>query len=61
MLSILLTLLIIILIYGLVWYLFTIIPLPPQFLKLAQIVIAIALVLTLISLLLGYVPRININ
>ena len=52
MLSILVTILVMCLIFGLIWWIITLIPLPPPFGRVAQVVIAVIFVICLIYLLL---------
>ena len=51
MLSILVTILIMCLIFGLIWWIFTLIPLPAPFAQVARVVIAVIFVIYLIYLL----------
>ena len=52
MLSILVTILIMCLIFGLIWWIFTLIPLPAPFAQVARVVIAVIFVIYLIYLIL---------
>lgn len=52
MISLLITILILALIFGVVWWVLTLIPLPPPFLTVAQVVIALIFLLLIISYLL---------
>jgi len=54
MIEMLITLLVVLLILGLIYWVITLIPLPPPFVLLAQVVMAIIFVLVLISFLLPY-------
>jgi hypothetical protein len=54
MLSLLVSLLIACLIFGLIWWVVTLIPLPPPFANIVRAVIAIILVIWMISLLIPF-------
>lgn len=55
MIPILVNLLILILVFGLIWWLITqIIPVPPQFLWIVQVILVVILILCLIDLLAGF-------
>ena len=57
MIPLLLYILILVLVLGLVWYVVTtLLPIPPQFLRVAQVVIVVLFVVLLLSLLFGLVP-----
>jgi hypothetical protein len=52
MIELLVTILVVLLVFGLVWYALTLIPLPPPFLQVAQVVLIIAMILVLVAYLL---------
>jgi len=52
MIELLITLLVVILIFAIIWYAITLIPLPPPFGQIAQVIVLLVLVLVLISYLL---------
>ena len=59
MISILVTILVMCIIFGLLWWIVTVIPLPPPFARIAQVVIVVIFCIWLIYLLLpfaGYHP-----
>jgi hypothetical protein len=57
MIELLLTLLILVLIFGLIWWVFTsLIPLPDPFSKIAQVIIALIFILLLVGILFGGIP-----
>jgi uncharacterized membrane protein (GlpM family) len=53
MISILIYILILCLVFGVVYYVITLLPLPPPFALIAQVILALVLVLCLLDLLLG--------
>jgi hypothetical protein len=55
MLSLLVTVLIMCIVFGLLWWIFTLIPLPPPFAQIGRVVIVVIFCLWLIYLLLGLV------
>jgi hypothetical protein len=59
MASILITLLIYLIVLGAVWYIVRLLPLPPPFGRIAEIVIAVIALIVVLNLLLGFVemPR----
>ena len=57
MLSILVSFLILVLILSVIWWVLTLIPLPPPFRMVAQVVIAVIALIYLITLLLPYTVR----
>lgn len=59
MIELLVTILVVLLVFGLVWYALTLIPLPPPFLQVAQVVLIIAMILVLVAYLLplAHLPR----
>lgn len=59
MIELLISILIILLIFGVLWYCVTLIPLPPPFLTIAQLILALVLLLVLLGYLLPLVhyPR----
>jgi hypothetical protein len=54
MLSILISILVMCLIFGLIWWIISLIPLPPPFSRVAQVVIAVIFCIWLIYLLVPY-------
>lgn len=52
MIELLITLLVILLVFGVIWYAITLIPLPPPFLTIAQLILAVVLLLVLLGYLL---------
>lgn len=60
MITIVVNLLILLLIFGLVWYIITLIPLPEPFLKVAQIVLLVLLLLVLLGIFAGGVPLLKL-
>jgi hypothetical protein len=53
MINLLVTLLILCLVFGVVWWIISIIPLPDPFKKIAQVLIAVIVLIMLLSLLFG--------
>lgn len=54
MINLLVTLLVLVLVFGVVWWLFTsVIPLPAPFAKVAQVIIAVIFVLVLLGMVFG--------
>ncbi len=53
MISLLITVLIVFLVLGVAWWILTLIPLPPPFLTIAQVILALIGLLILINLLMG--------
>ena len=60
MIALLINILILILIFGVLYYLVTLIPLPPPFLTIAQVVILVVFVLMLLGIFLGSVPLVKL-
>lgn len=52
MISLLITLLVILLVFGVFWYIISLLPLPPPFAMIGQIVLAVLLLLVLLNFLL---------
>ena len=61
MVSFLISFLILVIVLGLVWWVLTMIPLPQPFLKIAQIVLAVVLILALLGMLTGNIPPFKIG
>ena len=55
MIALLINVIILILVFGLLYWVITLIPLPPPFAQIAQVVLVVLLVIILISFLLGLV------
>jgi uncharacterized membrane protein (GlpM family) len=56
MIELLIWVLILVLVFGVIWYIISLIPLPPPFAQIAQIIVAVVLLLIIVSLLLGIAP-----
>jgi hypothetical protein len=56
MITLLIWLLFLVIIFGLVWWIITLIPLPAPFGQVAQVVVAVIFLLVLLSVLLGGIP-----
>lgn len=56
MISLLISILIMVLVLGLVYYVFTLIPLPPPFGVIVQVLLAVIAVIWIIHVLLGVMP-----
>lgn len=56
MIELLISLLVLVLIFGVAWWIITLIPLPPPFHQVAQVVLALIFLLVLLGILLGGVP-----
>jgi hypothetical protein len=52
MISLLITLLVVILVFGVIWYALSLIPLPPPFYQIAQLILLVVLLLVLLAYLL---------
>lgn len=52
MIELLISVLVVLLVFGIIWYVITLIPLPPPFLTIAQLVLAVILLLVLLGYLL---------
>lgn len=57
MITFLITLLIVIIILGLIWWVITVIPLPDPFAKIAQVVVVVIGVLIIVWMLLGLIGQ----
>lgn len=57
MITFLITLLIVIIILGLIWWVITVIPLPEPFAKIAQVVVVVIGVLIIVWMLLGLIGQ----
>jgi hypothetical protein len=60
-LNFLITFLILLLVFGAVWWIATMIPLPPNFLKIVQIVLAVVFIIVMLGMLLGEVPYLRLG
>ena len=60
MIALLINVLILLIIFGVIWYIVTLIPLPEPFLKVAQIVLLVIFLLVLLGIFVGGVPLLKL-